>query len=295
MNLILKNILPFILCVFCFFSITNVFALEKNEQKKSIFWQVIDLEGKKHYLFGTIHTDDNRVSNFNSIVLDKLKEVDIFVMETDEILDRSILHIDSKIYDGYLTKQELEKIYLLADFHTMSRDNVLSMKPWLLAVIFDSPRPITPFNQDNLLKSKAEDFLKITQGLESPKEHFKVLDSFTIDEQMTLLKAVLKKDLKQKEKNYELLIKAYLSFDAEKILDVDSRVTKSFISQSIWEKIELNLLVKRNKIFGQRIMELIDGNRLFIAIGASHLGGKTGLLKQFQDAGFLLNPMEALD
>ena len=110
MNLILKNILPFILCVFYFFSITNAFALEKNEQKKSIFWQVIDLEGKKHYLFGTIHTDDNRVSNFNSVVLDKLKEIDIFVMETDEILDRSILHIDSKIYDSYLTTKDLEKI-----------------------------------------------------------------------------------------------------------------------------------------------------------------------------------------
>ena len=53
---------------------------------------------KKHYLFGTIHTDDNRVSNFKPIVEEKLKEIDIFVMETDEVIDRSILRVDPQLY-----------------------------------------------------------------------------------------------------------------------------------------------------------------------------------------------------
>ena len=321
MNLIIKNVLPFILCVFCVFSIPNSWALENyvgelfktdqpislytatqakgegaNKEKiNSIFWQVTDLEGKEHYLFGTIHTDDNRVSNFNPIVEKKLKEIDIFVMEADEIIDRSILHVNPKIYNGHLSAEELEKINLLADFHTMPREHILSMKPWILAVIFDSPRPITPFNQDNLLKSKAEDFLKITQGLETPREHFKALDMFTIDEQMSLLKAVLKKDLEQKEVNYELLVSAYLTFNTEKILSTDILITKSFVSKAIWEKMEYYFLTRRNKFFGERIKELIKGNRVFIAVGASHLGGETGLLNQFKDAGFKLKPLQALD
>ena len=49
------------------FTENNLEYLLVPKQKKSIFWQVIDLEGKKHYLFGTIHTDDNRVLNFNSV------------------------------------------------------------------------------------------------------------------------------------------------------------------------------------------------------------------------------------
>ena len=321
MNLIIKNVLPFILCVFCVFSIPNSWALENyvgelfktdqpislytatqvkeegaNKEKiNSIFWQVTDLEGKEHYLFGTIHTDDNRVSNFNPIVEEKLKEIDIFVMEADEVIDRSILHVNPKIYNGHLNAEELEKINLLADFHTMPREHILSMKPWILAVIFDSPRPITPFNQDNLLKSKAEDFLKITQGLETPREHFKALDMFTIDEQMSLLKAVLKKDLEQKEVNYELLVSAYLTFNTEKILNTDILITKSFVSKTIWEKMEYYFLTRRNKFFGERIKELIKGNRVFIAVGASHLGGETGLLNQFKAAGFKLKPLQALD
>ena len=321
MNSITKKILPIILCVFCVFSIPTSLALENyggelfktdkpislytanqalkdetnKEQINSIFWQITDLNGKKHYLFGTIHTDDNRVSNFKPIVEEKLKEIDIFVMETDEVIDRSILRVDPKLYNGYLSEEELEKINLLADFHTMPREHILSMKPWLLAVIFDSPRPITPFNQDNLLKSKAEDFMKITQGLETPREHFQALDKFTIDEQMSLLKAVLKKNLEQKEINYELLLSAYLSFNTEKILNTDILITKSLVSNSTWEKMEYHFLTRRNKFFGERIKELIKGNRVFIAVGASHLGGETGLLKQFKDAGFELEPIKALD
>jgi hypothetical protein len=316
MNLIKKYILPFILCILCIFSIPNSWASEnyvgelfktgepislytatqaKKEKENSIFWEIVDLNGKKHYLFGTIHTDDNRVSNFKPIVKEKLKEIDIFVMETDEILDRSILRVDPKIYEGQLSAEELEKIDLLADFHTMPRENMMSMKPWLLAVIFDSPRPITPFNQDNLLKSKAEDYMKITQGLESPSEHFKALDSFTIDEQMALLKAVLKKELEQKEANYETLISAYLTFDTEYILKIDSELTKSLVSNAIWEKMEYHFLTRRNKFFGERVKELIKGNRIFIAVGASHLGGETGLLNQFKDAGFKLRPIQAFD
>jgi uncharacterized protein YbaP (TraB family) len=316
MNSITKNILPFILCVFCFFSIPNSWALEnyvgelfktdqpislynatqaKKAEINSIFWQITDLEGKEHYLFGTIHTDDNRVSNFKPIVTEKLKEIDIFVMEADEVIDRSILRVNPKLYNGYLTEEELEKINLLADFHTMPREHILSMKPWILAVIFDSPRPITPFNQDNLLKSKAEDFMKITQGLETPQEHFKALDKFTIDEQMALLKAVLKKDLEQKEVDYELLVSAYLTFNTEKILNTDTLITKSLVSKATWEKMEYYFLTRRNKFFGERVKELIKGNRVFIAVGASHLGGDTGLLKQFSDAGFKLKPMQALD
>jgi len=321
MNLTIKNILPFILFVFCIFSIQNSWALENyvgelfktdkpitlytatqakegkaNKEKiNSIFWQITDLQGKEHYLFGTIHTDDNRVSNFRPIVAEKINEIDIFVMEADEIIDRSILQVDPKVYNGHLNDEEMEKINLLADFHTMSRENILYMKPWILAVIFDSPRPITPFNQDNLLKSKAEDFMKITQGLETPREHFKALDMFTIDEQISLLKAVLKKDLEQKEVNYELLVSAYLTFNTEKILNTDILITKSLVSKAIWEKMEYYFLTKRNKFFGERVKELIKGNRVFIAVGASHLGGETGLLNQFKSAGFKLKPLQALD
>ena len=91
-------------------------------------------------------------------------------------------------------------IKLLADFHTMSFERVLKMKPWLLAVIFDSPRPITPFNLDNLLRTKARDLGLKIKGLETSEEHFQVLDNFSVEEQVNFLKKVLDKSLEQKFK-----------------------------------------------------------------------------------------------
>jgi hypothetical protein len=44
-------------------------------------------------------------------------------------------------------------------------------------------------------------------------------------------------------------------------------------------------------------MNLIIKNVLpfILCVFCAHLGGETGLLKQFKDAGFRLNPLQALD
>ena len=88
---------------------------------------------------------------------------------------------------------------------------------------------------------------------------------------------------------------AYLSFDTEKILNTDMLITKSLVSKATWEKMEYYFLTRRNKFFAERAKELIRGNRIFIAVGASHLGGESGLLNQFKEAGFKLEPMQAFD
>ena len=51
------------------------------------------------------------------------------------------------------------------------------------------------------------------------------------------------------------------------------------------------ILINRNKVFFNRAHELSKNNRLFIAVGASHLGGSNGLLKQFELAGYKLNAL----
>ena len=272
-----------------FFSSLVVIADEK-----SLFWQAEDQQGKKHYIFGTIHSDDNRVSNFDPSVNHALKEVDIFLSEIDEVTDPSVLQLDQNIYPDYLTDTELDEIKLLADFHTIPESLAFKMKPWLLAVILNSSRPITPFNQDNLLKTQARDFSKPTKGIESIKQHFDTLDSFTIQQQMSILKNVLALSEDDKIKNYESLISAYLSFDSEKILEEDLRITKLIVPRELWNEFKDKFLISRNIFFVKKIIELAKDNKLFIAVGASHLAGESGLLNQLSKSGFNLIPMDSL-
>ena len=165
------------------------------------------------------------------------------------------------------------------------------MNPWLLAVIFDSPRPITPFNLDNLLKTKARDLGLRIKGLETSEEHFQILDNFSIQEQINFLKKVLDKSFEQKQKDYERLMSAYLSQDLNNIIKINEGLTSKLVSKSMWIKIKKKLLINRNKLFFNRAHKLVNNNQLFIAVGASHLGGDNGLLKQFENAGYQIKPL----
>tara|TARA_B100000780_G_C20990717_1_gene396166 strand:- start:16 stop:819 length:804 start_codon:yes stop_codon:yes gene_type:complete len=260
-------------------------------EENSIFWKLTSPNGSEHYLYGTIHTDDNRVSDINKKVIEALKSSKIFLMETMEISNPKLLSMSSIDYSLYFNESDLDKIKLLANFHTMSFEKVLKMKPWLLAVIFDSPRPITPFNLDNLLKTKARDLGLRIKGLETSEEHFQVLDNFSIQEQINFLEKVLEKSSEQKEEDYEQLMSAYLSQDINKIRKINEDLTSKLVSKSMWIKIKKKLLINRNKLFFNRAHKLVDNNQLFIAVGASHLGGENGLLKQFERAGYQLKAL----
>ena len=266
-----------------------IFAVDQ-----SVYWEITSPSGKTHFLFGTIHTDDNRVSEFHPEVLRGLKASNTFIMETDEIQDRSILLVKNAFYEKYLDEGDFDRIKDLAYFHTMPLESALQMKPWLLAIIFNSPRPITPFNQDNLLKRKAEDLFMVVQGLETVSEHFSVLDAFEVSDQMTLLSTVLKRNEDIKLKDYEALVNAYLTFDPEVILQTDKSITSKLVSKEMWKVMQEKLIQARNQLFFERILELEDGNNLFIAVGASHLGGRNGLLNLFKAGGYQIKPLPPL-
>ena len=171
--------------------------------EQGLFWKVESPAGKTSYLFGTIHTDDNRVTDFSPAVNNALQSVDAFMMETLAPNDPSVFMMPDGDLKTILTEKELDKVYQLAEFHTMHRDAATHMKPWLLAVVFDSPKPLTPFAQDNLLMSKSEDLGKEVIGIEDTQEHFGVMDNFSRDEQLIMLRAVLKRSQAQKERDFE--------------------------------------------------------------------------------------------
>tara|TARA_B110000503_G_scaffold13880_1_gene18796 strand:+ start:51210 stop:51854 length:645 start_codon:yes stop_codon:yes gene_type:complete len=212
-------------------------------------------------------------------------------MEADEISNPSLLMANDIMYESYLSESEMEKVKYLADFHTMQYEKVIEMKPWLIAVIFDSPRPITPFNLDNLLKTKAIDLGLEVRGIETSEEHFQVLDDLSVQEQMNFLKKVLAKTTEQKESDYEQLLSAYLAQNSDTIIIINEALTSKLIPNVVWLKMKKKLVTDRNILFFDRVSELMRDYRLFIAVGASHLGGDNGLLNQFKKSGYQLKSL----
>jgi uncharacterized protein len=279
----------------CFWLLATVFLLfsqQGNTAEKSLFWQLESPEGQVSYLFGTIHTDDNRVTSFSPLVLQALKSVDTFMLEVADEPAAKLLQLPQGDLKQYLSEAELDQVAQLADVHVMPLDRVLKMKPWLLAVLFDLPKPQTPFAQDFLLKAKAEEMDKSVVGLESPQEHFGVMDSLTLDEQLLMLHAVLKRTQKQKEKDFEQLMKAYLAGNPDQVANMDDEMTRGVLPAEVWQRMRVKLLDERNVKMAERGLEQAKQGRVFIAVGAAHLAGKTGLIQAFKQAGFKLTPLK---
>lgn len=257
--------------------------------ESGLFWKAESPVSKDIYLFGTMHTDDNRVTNFSPDIIQAIQSADAFMMETLAPNNPSVLMMPDGDLKSILTEKELEKVYELAEFHVMHREAATHMKPWLLAVIFDSPKPLTPFSQDNLLMTKAGESAKEVIGIEDTQEHFGVMDSFSLDEQLTMLRAALKRTPAQKERDFELLLKAYLAGDSDKIAALDAKITGGMLPPALWKKMRESLLEKRNVVMVERIVDEAKNKKLFVAIGASHLAGGGGLIARLKAAGYALS------
>ena len=258
---------------------------------KGLFWKMESPEGKVSYLFGTMHTDDNRVADVTPVMENAIKSVDIFVMENESSNDQSAFLMQTGSLADKITEAEFEQVRALADFHVMHLGAAMQMKPWLLAVIFDLPKPQTPFAQDNLLMRKAQDSEKDVVGIETSKEHFGIMDDFSMDEQMVMLRAVLKRTPEQKEADFERLMAAYLDGDSDKISALDEQITGGMLPQALWAKMRKKLLDDRNIVMAKRTVEMANATPVFIAVGASHLAGEGGLIEAFKKVGFKLSPV----
>ncbi len=262
------------------------FPMVTQATETGLFWQIKSPTGKVSYLFGTIHTDDNRVTDFSAPIKTALKSVDVFVMETTPNGDPHNFLMAEGSLKTMLTEEEMDQFRRLVDFHVMHLDRALKMKPWLLAVLFSQYKPQTPYAQDNLLMRSAEDFGKPVKGLESNAEHFGVIDSFSMDEQMVMLRAALKMDEAQKAHDFERLIAVYQQEDSDQLLALNAEVTEAGLPKTLSKKMLQKLLNDRNQLMANRSIAIANEQSTFIAVGAAHLPGESGLIKQFQQAGY---------
>lgn len=258
-----------------------------------LLWKLQAPSGKVSHLFGTMHADDGRIIDFSPKLVKALQEADTYYVEVMPGGDSSAFNMkDGRKLSSLLTPEEYDRICELADAYVMHREQANHMKPWLLAIVLDPPKPSTIFAQDVLLAGLARDNLKPVKALSSRNSHFETLDSLSMEEQLTMLRSVLKRSQEEKEKDFEELLTAYLSGNLDKIAGVDEKMTEGLLPAAIWEKMRTKLLDERNITMAETLTNALNKDSAFVAVGASHLAGKGGLLQRLRDAGFQVSAVE---
>ncbi|HZV62697.1 MAG TPA: TraB/GumN family protein [Methylophilaceae bacterium] len=280
-NLTLKSLTRgfFSVVLLCFLSISQA-------AETGLLWRIEAPNGKVSHVFGTIHVDDVRVTDFSPAILKALEQSEVFMMETLPPSDPSLYFLPNHNLREALTEQEWDKAKQLADLHAMQDDVVMRMKPWLLAMLFDLPASQGPYTQDIRLYAKAQEQDKEIEGLEDTREHFTMLDSLTKEEQLIILRSALQRSQEEKERDFEDLLNAYLKGDTAVIAKVDEKATASSLPPALWQKMRSKLLEERNATMAQHIADKADDRCLFVAVGAAHLAGKDGILARLRQAGY---------
>lgn len=261
--------------------------------EKGLLWKVEAPSGKVSYLFGTMHSDDPRINEFSPAIQTAMQASETYMMETLPSRDPSIYFMaDGARLKDLLTEPEYDKFRELVDYHVMHDEAANRMKPWLLAVVFDLPKPDTGYSQDAQLYALAEAQGKEALGLEDQAEHFASLDALSTEEQLTMLRAVLKRTQAQKERDFELLLNAYLKGDANEINQLDDKITGGMLPKTLWAKMRVKLLDERNITMAKRAAEQANQAPTFIAMGASHLAGDNGVIALLRKAQFKLTAIQ---
>lgn len=261
-------------------------------EEHGLLWQIKG-SNTDSYLFGTIHSEDPRITQLPEPVEASFNRADILMLEMS--LDMvTTATVASKMFqepNGSLSQQvgksmaqeAAEAMQLLGVPPEMTD----LMRPWAVVMTLSMPPQVSGQFLDKQLYDKAMVAGKRFQPLESPDEQISVFTMLTLKEQKSLLRNVLD-EYQNYPRMYEELTKAYLARDLERLADISfaNPVSDDPVLQ---DKFMSKILTYRNHRMVERMEPLFSHGKVFIAVGALHLIGDEGLISLLRQRGYAVS------
>lgn len=260
------------------------------EQKlgRGMLWKIITPDGKTSHLFGTIHVDDPAVTNLAtpvSRVFRRSLSLSLELLPDQETLQQSsqvMLFTGGQTLDKVVGKQLYKRSVDAMRDRGMPEAIVKQMKPWAVMMTLSVPRSSTGKFLDFRLYERAKQYNKKTYALESYAEQLSVFNTMSISEQVKMLRETLK-ELNNMPIYFARLKQAWLARDLTKLQSLSEEQFPT--DDPVNSKLMKRLLDDRNYKMYDRIQPRLKEGNAFIAVGALHLPGKTGLIKLLRDNG----------
>lgn len=256
---------------------------------RGLLWKIESPGVPASYLFGTIHSDDARVTALAEAVSRSLDHANRFVMEA--VIDaEGLLGMAEVMYfnDGRTLEQVIGKTLYQDSMKSMAARGLPTLgmekqKPWAVMMALSMPPPKTGEFLDLVLQARATSQNKPVSGLETIAEQLAIFDGLPMADQVALLKDAVESQA-EIDKEFEALHKAYLARDLAAIAAIGEKhkLADARLHQSVMDK----LLNQRNARMVERMAPILKQGSAFIAVGAAHLPGESGLLYRLEKAGY---------
>lgn len=271
-------------------------SLKTNASDNTLLWEVSG-KGlpKPSYLFGTFHLlcrDDIRLSNALKQSVQNAAEVYLELDMDDPSMILSSLTLmtmkgNKKLKDLY-TEAEYKRV---VDYFKDSMQTPIylfqTMKPFfLVALLYPKmmPCPTVSSVEDEIMKLAKQNGKEI-KGLETMAFQASVFDSIPYEEQAAeLLKSI--DSMALSKKYFDSMVTAYKE---QRINELESLMKNEDFGMETNQDI---LLDKRNKNWVEQLKTIMKKEPVFVAVGAGHLPGETGLIALLRKEGYKVRPLE---
>jgi hypothetical protein len=261
-----------------------------------VFWRIETDRSAPSFLLGTIHSADPRVLDWSAEIDGALMQTASFVMEMELNTD-SFFKIGSAVMltDGHdlaalLGKSDYQRLVTAMASHPVPEAIFRNMKPWVLLAFLSQPANGSGEFMDLRLYRQAKAQGKAVYGLETAEEQVAVFDGLPIEDQVALLRSTLD-HLADLPGMLDQMVDTYLTGDLAAIAELAQSLMKKDGSE-LETRFFLRLNDERNLRMVARMMPRIEQGGAFIAVGALHLAGPTGIVQQLSERGYRLSPVE---
>lgn len=275
----------------CFFSASYSVAEE------GLLWRVSKQGQVAGYLFGTMHSEDERIIAVLDHIEPKVAETQCLALELD--LSPAVAAKVSKAMffapGNNLKRHVAPELYetvadIMLSVYGFARMQTNTMKPWALMMTLSIPKPETGMFLDRLLYLSAIKNNYRIHGLETPEEQIAVFDDMAMEDQVALLRTTVD-SYEQMPEMFEQMVETYLSQDLSHMEKLYDEYTKGNDAALI-EKLTERLLNIRNDLMTTRMHSLFQEQPCFVAVGALHLPGEQGLIRKLKQQNYDIQPVK---
>lgn len=278
---------------------------ERSERfTEGLFWKITKDGEYIGHIFGTFHSNDERVVKLPAAVRDVLVASSSFSMEAfpgaryfnphwgfKNVIDDMMLPEGQSLPEliGAETYKRLEP--LLRE-KGVKPERILRLRPWAamseLGTRKVSVRKKRGKIMDHVLYELAADYARDLYQVETLEELMAAYYDFPLDAQIGLLHDRLAA-YDGLEGIAEMMTVAYLREDLRGMLDLSTRFISGESIAKGYDKVYLkHVLNIRNIVMAHYMLAPLRRKKAFIAVGALHLHGEEGVLRLLENYGYTL-------
>jgi len=251
-----------------------------------LLWKITAGDGRESYVFGTMHSQDRRVTGLPPQVRLALAQSRQLVMEiipdnnANQTFSKAIYFTDGTRLDDLLHKDIYAALAQKLPPYGITEEYAHQLKPWAAFTLIGRPRPVQAQTQDEVLMELAAG--KSIAGLEDMQELVTTLDGMSRSDQITILNDTVCNHAHILHDTLDL-VNMYVARDLAGMVQFNEQPHQD---EAVFNRYMQRIVYDRNRRMLKRMEKYLHEGGVFISVGAMHLPGEKGLLRMLEKKGY---------